>query len=58
MLVTLAGIVILVSELQYSNALKPMLVTPSSIVMLVSVLQSSKARLSMLSPLFITTSLK
>ncbi len=39
MLVTLSGIVMLVSELQPKNAALPMLVTLSGIVMLVSELQ-------------------
>ena len=43
MLVTLEGIVKLVSELHWPNAASPMLVTPSEIVRLVSAVQFQNA---------------
>ena len=43
MLVTLSGIVMLVSPIQSANAESPMLVTLSGIVMLVSLLQPKNA---------------
>jgi hypothetical protein len=51
-LVTLFGIVTLVSPLQPENALSPMYVTPSGIVTLVSPLQPENA----LSPMYVTPS--
>ena len=55
MLVTLLGIVMLVSPEQPSNAPQPMLVTLSGIVMLVKPLQPEKALPPMLVPLVIST---
>ena len=48
MLVTLSGIIILVSPLQPENAELPMLVTLSGIMMLVSPLQPENAEFPML----------
>ena len=50
MLVTLSGIVTLVSDVQPKNAVSSMLVTPSGIVTLVSSVQSMNA----LSPILVT----
>ena len=50
MLVTLSGIVTLVSDVQHKNAASSMLVTPSGIVTLVSSVQSMNA----LSPILVT----
>ena len=54
MLVTLSGIVTVVSELQYENASLPMLVTLSGIVTVVSKLQPRNASLPIKRVLLLT----